>query len=136
MQHRVILDILVMKLMIFQEKVIDYQNGTPERQHQKFSPSAFLVMAHLFLWHAGCYGDERVPNRKGIVDFIMWGKGLYQLQGKFLITPLSCTWYFTLPLCQHATMRSVNFSKMLQTSLISIFSVSSGENSQKRCAAV
>lgn len=34
----------------------------------------------VFLWNVCCYGDERVPNRKGIVDLIMWGKGLCQLQ--------------------------------------------------------
>lgn len=79
----------------------------------------------------GCYGDERAPNREGIVDLIMWGKGLCQLHEKFQITPLSWTWYFTVPLCQHV-MRSVNFSKILQTSLISVFPVSRGENSQKK----
>lgn len=36
-------------------------------------------MAPCFLWNVGCYGDERVPNREGIVDLIMWGKGLCQL---------------------------------------------------------
>lgn len=37
----------------------------------------------VFLWNVCCYGDERVPNRKGIVDLIMWGKGLCQLQENF-----------------------------------------------------
>lgn len=77
----------------------------------------------VFLWNVGCYGDERVPNRKGIVDLIMWGRELDQLQEKSEITPLSWTWYFTLPLCQHTAMRSVRFSEILHTSLISVFSV-------------
>ena len=75
----------------------------------------------------GCYGDERVPNREGIVDLIIWGKGLCQCHEKFQITPLSWTWYFTEPLCQHTAMRLVNLSKIVQTSLISVF-VSPGKN--------
>lgn len=92
-------------------------------------------MAPCFLWNVGCYGDERVPNREGIVDLIMWGKGLCQLHEKFQITPLSWTWYFTVPLCQHTAMRLVNLSKIVQTSLISVF-VSPGKNNQNRWTAV
>lgn len=38
--------------MTYQEKIIDNPNGTPERQHQKFS-SVFLVMAPLFFVDRG-----------------------------------------------------------------------------------
>lgn len=91
-------------------------------------------MAPCFLWNVGCYGDERVSNREGIVDLIMWGKDLITHE-KFQITPLSWTWYFTVPLCQHAAMRLVNLSKIVQTSLISVF-VSTEKDNQNRWTAV
>lgn len=74
------LDVLVIKLMTYQgEYNVD---RTPKRQHQKFSPFVFLVMAPLFFTDC-CYGDERVPNREGIIDLIMQGRGLCQLRKGF-----------------------------------------------------
>lgn len=84
-----------MKLITYQEKFINYLNGTPERHYQKFCLSC---NGSLFNRMWAVNGNERVPNREGIVDRIMWGKNLSGLWEKFQVTPLSCAWCFILPL--------------------------------------